>query len=102
MRTLWQLRNGPQRYGEIQRSLMASCQGKAITPRVLSRELKELVERRLILRKDYLQVPPKVEYSLTPLGASLMPMLEEIVRWGVAGYHENILMQADTRTDGES
>jgi DNA-binding HxlR family transcriptional regulator len=73
LRTLWQLKKGPQRYSEIQRSLVASCQGKAITPRVLSRELRELVERRLIARKDYAQVPPKVEYSLTRLGASLMP-----------------------------
>jgi DNA-binding HxlR family transcriptional regulator len=57
---------------------------------VLSRELKELVERRLIVRKDYAQVPPKVEYSLTRLGASLMPTLAEIVQWGIACHHEKI------------
>jgi DNA-binding HxlR family transcriptional regulator len=99
LRTLWQLRNGPQRYSEIQRALVVSRQGQSITPRVLSRELKELLERRLIVRKDYAQTPPKVEYSLTPFGASLMPTLEEIVQWGVAGHHEEILRAASGPKD---
>ena len=53
---------------------------------MLSSSLKELEGDGLILRKEYLQVPPKVEYSLSPLGQTLMPVLHEICLWG----HEHI------------
>lgn len=65
--------------------------GLAITPRILSRELRELEERGLISRRDYPVVPRKVEYSLTDHGRALMPILAEIVRWGATGAHEEIL-----------
>lgn len=53
---------------------------------MLSTKLKELEADGLILRKEYPQVPPKVEYSLTNKGVFLMPILEKICEWG----HENI------------
>jgi DNA-binding HxlR family transcriptional regulator len=62
-----------------------------VTPRVLSRELKELQLRGLIHRRQYDVVPPKVEYSLTELGRGLVPILEAIVDWGLTGVHEEIL-----------
>ncbi len=87
MRILWELRGGPMRYGELRRSAIVAAQGTAVTPRVLSRELKELHARGLINRKQYPVVPPKVEYSLTKLGNSIIPVIGHIVKWGLAGAH---------------
>jgi DNA-binding HxlR family transcriptional regulator len=91
IRILWVLAQRSHRYGEIHRSLLKGTLGKAVTPRVLSRELKELQQRGLILRKQYDFVPPKVEYSITDLGRTLTPILDAIVEWGLTGVHEEIL-----------
>jgi len=91
IRILWVLIQRPHRYGEIHRSLLKGTLGKAVTPRVLSRELKELQQRGLIHRKQYDVLPPKVEYSITDLGRGLQPILEAIVEWGMTGVHEEIL-----------
>jgi len=82
---------GPHRYGEIGRSLLRGTLGRPITPRILSRELKELEHRGIISRKAYPVVPRKVEYSLTDRGRALLPILREIVRWGATRAHEEIL-----------
>ena len=58
------------RYGEIKRAI------PDITHKMLSAQLKELEHDGIILRKEYQQVPPKVEYSLSEKGKSLMPVLE--------------------------
>ena len=91
LRILWILIQRPYRYGEIRKSLMKGTLGKPVTPRVLSRELKELQIRGLIHRRQYNVVPPKVEYSLTDVGRGLAPILESIVEWGLTGAHEEIL-----------
>jgi len=91
LRILWILIQRPYRYGEIRTSLLKGTLGKPVTPRVLSRELKELQHRGLIHRKQYDVVPPKVEYSLTDLGRGLQPVLESVVEWGLTGAHEEIL-----------
>jgi len=91
LRILWVLIQRPHRYGEIRKSLLKGTLGKPVTPRVLSRELKELQLRGLIHRRQYNFVPPKVEYSLTELGRGLEPVLESIVAWGLTGAHEDIL-----------
>jgi DNA-binding HxlR family transcriptional regulator len=91
LRILWQLNRGPARYGEIGRSLLRGTLGRPVTPRILSRELRDLEHRGLISRKAYPVVPRKVEYSLTDRGRALMPILEEIIRWGLTGAHEEIL-----------
>jgi DNA-binding HxlR family transcriptional regulator len=91
LRILWVLIKRPHRYGEIRASLLKGTLGKPVTPRVLSRELKELQQRGLIRRKQYDVVPPKVEYSLTEQGRGLQPVLEAIVDWGLTGAHEEIL-----------
>ena len=84
MRILWELQGGPQRYGQLRRSAIVAARGKPVTPRILSRELKELQSRGLIHRKQYPVVPPKVEYSLTSLGKSLIPVVKQIVKWGLS------------------
>jgi DNA-binding HxlR family transcriptional regulator len=91
LRILWALNMRPHRYGEIRRSLLRGTLGKPVTPRVLSRELKELQARGLIHREQSDQLPPQVTYSLTERGRGLVPVLEAIVAWGLTGVHEEIL-----------
>ena len=68
------------RYSEIKKSL------GDITHKMLSTKLKELEEDGLIFRNEYPQVPPKVEYSLTEKGKSLMPVLHCICHWGQSNF----------------
>lgn len=91
IRILWVLSQRPRRYGEICRSMSKGSLGKPVTPRVLSRELKQLQERGLINRRQFDVVPPHVEYSLTERGRQLQPILKAIVAWGLTGAHEEIL-----------
>jgi|SRR5690349_19868015 DNA-binding HxlR family transcriptional regulator len=84
VRILWDLQHGPRRYFEIRHGLLTGSPGsKEITPRVLSRELKELTTFGLIDRKDYGTKAPKVEYMLTKEGQSLIPVISVIHEWGV-------------------
>ena len=79
LRIVWDLQDGPKRYGEIRSGLLRGSSGSAeIAPRVLSRELKALTEQGLIDRRDYGVVPPKVEYRLTRKGKSFVPVIAAI------------------------
>jgi DNA-binding HxlR family transcriptional regulator len=83
LRLLWDLQDGPRRYGELRTGLLRGAEGtQEIAPRVLSRELKALAASGLIARKDYGVMPPKVEYRLTPMGRSFIPVIAEIRKWG--------------------
>jgi DNA-binding HxlR family transcriptional regulator len=83
LRIIWDLQNGPRRYGEIKKGLLRDATGSPeIAPRVLSRELKALAALGLIERTEYQVVPPKVEYTLTPVGQSMLPVIAQIVEWG--------------------
>jgi DNA-binding HxlR family transcriptional regulator len=83
LRLLWDLQDGPRRYGELKSGLLRGADGtQEIAPRVLSRELKALTAGGLIARKDYGVVPPKVEYRLTRMGQSFIPVIAEIRKWG--------------------
>ncbi len=75
-RILWVLREGCLRYGELGRAVVG------ITPKMLTQTLKELEADKLITRKVYLQVPPKVEYSLTDTGMELIPFISQMRSWG--------------------
>lgn len=61
-----------------------------ITQRMLTKQLRQLEEDGLVTRKVYTQVPPKVEYSLTELGKSLMPILDQLCEWGYEHMGERI------------
>jgi len=75
LRIVWDLKDGPRRYGEIRTGLLRGASGSAeITPLVLTRELKALTETRLIDRNDYGVVPPKVEYRLPRKANSSVPL----------------------------
>jgi DNA-binding HxlR family transcriptional regulator len=81
LRIVWELRKGPRRYSELQRALRLATGGRAITPRVLSRELRELVESELLDRKQFPVIPPRVEYRLTHEGRDMLGVMRAICRW---------------------
>lgn len=66
-----------------------------ITQRMLTKQLRQLEEDGLITRKVYAQVPPKVEYSLTDTGKSLMPILDQLCAWGSEHMGDRIKFQCD-------
>lgn len=68
----------PVRFNQLRRYL------KNISDKTLSTNLKELEADELILRTEYPQVPPKVEYTLTERGKSLMKVLDQLCVWGEA------------------
>ena len=69
---------GTRRFGELKKAL------NGISQKVLTENLKDMAEQGLISRRVYAEVPPRVEYSLTPLGESLRPVLRAMFDWGVA------------------
>src|SRR2546425_10651543 len=84
LRIIWDLQNGPRRYGEIKKGLLRGTSGsQEIAPRVLSRELKALAALGLIERTEYQVVPPKVEYTLTLVGHSMIPVIGVMHQWGM-------------------
>ena len=82
LRILWELRTTPRRYSALARALGDATGGAAITPRVLSRELRDLAAAGLIDRKQYPVIPPRVEYRMTPEGRALLGVMRAVCRWG--------------------
>jgi DNA-binding HxlR family transcriptional regulator len=72
------LGEGTMRFRELQRAM------QGVTPKVLTRQLRDLEHDGLVTRKAYAEIPPRVEYSLTPLGRSLLPILQQLHNWAVA------------------
>jgi DNA-binding HxlR family transcriptional regulator len=70
------LLEGTKRFGELTRLL------DGVSPRTLTRQLRELEEHGIITRHVHQQIPPKVDYSLTPLGLKLKPILYAMHDWG--------------------
>lgn len=68
--------NGVARHSDLKRFI------PSINERMLTRQLRELENDMLITRKVYPVVPPKVEYSLTECGKSLIPILTSLIEWG--------------------
>jgi DNA-binding HxlR family transcriptional regulator len=75
---LYIIRGEKKRFGEIKKLL------PTITQKMLTQQLRELERDGIIDRKVYPVVPPKVEYSLTPYGRTLMPILNSMAEWGEA------------------
>jgi DNA-binding HxlR family transcriptional regulator len=77
-RILWKLFNEKtMRFGELRRAL------GNITEKMLTQQLRDLENVKLVKRKIFTEVPPKVEYSLTDFGKSLSPILKSFANWGV-------------------
>lgn len=76
LKVLWQLTEHKcLRFNELQRQL------SGISTVVLRRTLQELEEDEIIHREQYNEIPPKVEYSLTPLGCDLLPVFNAMAEW---------------------
>ncbi len=74
---LWHLGvEGPHRFSELQRLF------PSISHKVLSNQLKELMEDGIVDRTVYPEIPPRVEYYMTELGMSLLPIVEMMYDWG--------------------
>ena len=68
----------PIRFNELQRMMP-----EEMTHTTLSRQLKYLETEKMIIRKDYGEIPPRVEYSLSEIGKSFKTVLDEIEKWGI-------------------
>lgn len=75
-------RNGTLRYGQIYKEMTD------VSQKMLSATLKNLERDNLIKRKAYPEVPPRVEYSLTQTGESLMPHIEALIGWAVEHFQD--------------
>ena len=75
---LWYLFQGVKRFSELQRTLTG------VSQKVLTQQLRDMERDGIVTRTVYAQVPPKVEYSVTPLGLSLKPVVEAMHQWGSA------------------
>lgn len=82
---LYQLRDGKKRFNELRRIL------QGVTQRVLTHQLRALEEDGLVKRTVYAEVPPRVEYELSSLGQTLIPVLDQFERW--AREHADELME---------
>jgi DNA-binding HxlR family transcriptional regulator len=75
---LWRLLGGPKRFTELKRLL------PGVTQKMLTQQLRQLEAAGLVRREVYPQVPPKVEYSLTPTGEELRSLLSTLAEWAKA------------------
>ena len=74
---IFQINRRISRYGELKRAI------PGISEKMLIDELKFLCGKGLVKKKQYPEVPPRVEYSLTPLGEKVLPIIDEIAKFGM-------------------
>ena len=75
MPILYHLKDCTRRFSELRRDLVS------VSPKVLAQQLREMERDGIVSRKVYAQVPPKVEYSLTSMGRSLLPVVHAMCQW---------------------
>lgn len=80
---LWHLGENTLRFSELKKAL------PKITQKMLTQQLRDLERDGLVERFIYTQVPPKVEYSLTAAGKTLLPILKTMCQWGIDYANEN-------------
>lgn len=88
---LWYLRKEKRRFSELKARI------PDITEKMLSLQLKELEKDGIVKRKVYAEVPPRVEYSLTDFGKTLIPVLESIAGWGRKLADKGELLEKDKK-----
>ncbi|MBF4486288.1 winged helix-turn-helix transcriptional regulator [Flavobacterium procerum] len=77
MMILYQLNSRTIRYGELKRAVVG------ISEKMLIQELNSLVENKLVSKKAYPEIPPRVEYTLTELGLKTLPIIDQIAAFGL-------------------
>ena len=73
---LHHLRSSPRRFGDLRRLV------GGVSEKVLMQQLRELTAAGVVVRHDYREMPPKVDYSLTPFGTTLVQALSPLCEWG--------------------
>ena len=86
---LRELMGGTKRFGELKRAI------GAVSQKVLTAQLRDMEDKGLLTRKVYAEVPPRVEYTLTPTGYSLKPILDAMVAWGTDYQRKNTAAMED-------
>ena len=81
MPILWRIRERPLRYGDLRASLNEHAH-KPVTHAMLSSQLKQLERDGLLTRTAYPEVPPRVEYTITPLGLKVLPVIDALRAFG--------------------
>ncbi|MGI4839475.1 MAG: winged helix-turn-helix transcriptional regulator [Janthinobacterium lividum] len=89
---LFFLHDGPRRYGELKRLI------PGVSDKVLIQALKDLEADRVLARTDYKEVPPRVDYTLTPLGRSLAVAIVPLCTWGTEHMAEMTRIFAERKT----
>lgn len=74
---IWHLLDSEKRFKDLHQDV------SEITQKTLTIKLKELEEKKIIHREVFAEVPPKVVYSLTPMGQKLKPVVQEMYKWGI-------------------
>jgi DNA-binding HxlR family transcriptional regulator len=74
---LWRLASGARRFGELRRLV------EGISEKMLVQQLREMEADGIVARKDYQEIPPRVEYALTEFGVSLAEALRPLCEWGL-------------------
>lgn len=92
---LFHLLGGTKRFNELMRLM------PAVTQRMLTRQLRELEFHRIVERRIYAEVPPRVEYSLTPFGMTLEPILKSLQEWGVQYLQSTHVDRAGSKSTAE-
>jgi DNA-binding HxlR family transcriptional regulator len=92
---LWELSVRPHRFGELRRGL------PGVTEKVLAAQLRELEADGIVHREEYDEVPPRVEYSLTPKGVSLNTALEPLGDWGKSNILGGSAAAGEAREDDD-
>lgn len=82
---LWNLREKPVRFGDLKQLL------PGITDKVLMNELQFLAGKGMVAKKEFREFPPRTEYSLSVTGASLLPVIRQIIVWGYDHLQDEII-----------
>ena len=90
---MWSLKDGKRRFGELMRGI------PGITQHMLTAQLRDMERHGLVARTVYAEVPPRVEYELTPVAIGLKPVFEELNRW--AEEHATTLRLGDVGDEGD-
>lgn len=93
---LFHLLGGTKRFGQLSRLM------PAVTQRMLTRQLRELEADGIVVRAAYPEVPPRVEYSLSPFGKTLAPVLQVLRGWGSEYLDEIVRIRHDRGVRSDS
>ena len=84
--------NGPMRFNQLMKEI------GGISPRILTKQLKEMESDGIIRRVSYPEIPPKVEYSITEKGLSLGPILKAMADWGLENmFHNRVIFDPEIK-----